>query len=140
MKSSFLASLFHVASDKDNSYHCPHWPIGWHSWCKYNSDRTNNTQTYKPGLGLPRDIIYKIRPIFLELNKDSELGKCLYGKTQNANESFNGTIWERISKTIFVILRKLEFGVYDAVANFIIGMKASVLIYEKLNLYQVCTC
>ena len=51
--------IFHVASDKDNSYHYPHCPIGSNSWSKYNSDRANNTQTYKPDLGLPRDIIYK---------------------------------------------------------------------------------
>ena len=25
-------------------------------------DRTNNAQSYKPGPGLPKDIIYKIRP------------------------------------------------------------------------------
>ena len=133
MKSSFLASLFHVASNKDNSYHYPHCPIGPNSWCKYNADRANNTQTYKSGPSLPRDIIYKIRPIFLELSKDSELEKCLHGKTQNANESFNGTIWKRIPKTTFVTLPNLEFGVYDSVANFSIGMKASILIYEKLN-------
>ena len=66
-KASFSASLFHAVSNKDNSYHYPHCPIGPNSWCKYNADRANNTQTYKPGPGLPRDI-YKIRPIFLELN------------------------------------------------------------------------
>ena len=71
MKSSFLASLFHVASNKDNSYHYPHCPIGQNIWCKYNADRANNTQTYEPGPGLLRDIIYKIRPIFSELSKDS---------------------------------------------------------------------
>ena len=31
-------------------------------------------------------------------------------------------------------LTQLELGVYDAVANFNIGKKASVLIYEKMNL------
>ena len=41
--------------------------------------------------------------IFLELSEDFELGKCLHGKTQNANESFDGTIWERIPKNTFVI-------------------------------------
>ena len=29
---------------------------------------------------------------------------------------------------------QLEFGVYDAVANFNIGRKASVLIFDKLNM------
>ena len=57
----------------------------------------------------------------------------MHGKTQNANESFNGTIWERIPKNTFVTLPNLEFGVYDGVAHCNIRMKASVLIYEKLN-------
>ena len=55
------------------------------------------------------------------LSKDSE--KYLHGKTQNGNESFNGLIWERIPKTTSVTLLNLDFGVYDAVANFNIGMK-----------------
>ena len=56
---SFLASLFQVASSKDNMYHHQHSPIGSDSWCKYNPDRANNTQTCKPGSGLPKGIIYR---------------------------------------------------------------------------------
>ena len=92
----------------------------------YNADRVKNTQTY---------IIHKIRPIFLEFSKDTELEKCLHGKSQNANDIFNGTIWERIPKNTFVTLPNLKFelGVYDAVEHFNISMKASVLIYDKFN-------
>ena len=61
----------------------------------------------------------------------------MHGKTQNANESFNGTIWERIPKNTFVTLPNLEFGVYDGVAHCNIKMKASVLIYEKINFVPV---
>ena len=61
----------------------------------------------------------------------------MLGKTQNANESFNGTIWERIPKNTFVTLPNLEFGVYDGVAHCNIRMKASVLIYEKPNFVSV---
>ena len=57
----------------------------------------------------------------------------MHGKTQHPNESFNGTTWERIPKHIFVKLPNLEFGVYDGIAHCNIRMKASVLIYEKLN-------
>ena len=82
--------------------------------------------------------MHKIRPIYiLEIRKDIELEKPLLGKTQNANESFNGTIWERIPKNTFVTLPNLEFGVYDGVAHCNIRMKASVLIYEKLNFVPV---
>ena len=41
-----------------------HSPAGSDSWCKYDVDRTNNTQTCKPGSGLPKDIIYNINPKF----------------------------------------------------------------------------
>ena len=91
MKSNFLASLFHVASSKDNNFHI-HCPTGEESWSKFNSDGANYTSTYKPVPGLPRDIIYKIRPIYEDLSKESELEKCLHGERQNANESFNGMI------------------------------------------------
>ena len=61
----------------------------------------------------------------------------MHDKTQNANESFNGTIWECIPKNTFATLPNLEFGVYDGVARYSIRMKASVLIYEKLNFVPV---
>ena len=86
---------------------------------------------------MPRE--QKIRPIFL-LSKGNELGKFLHGKTQITNESFNVISWEGIPKNTFVTLPNLEFGVYDTVANFNVGMKASVLFYENLILFLVYTC
>ena len=61
----------------------------------------------------------------------------MHDNTQNPNESFNSTNCERISKNAFVTLPNLEFHVYDGVAHCNIGMKASVLIYEKLNFVSV---
>ena len=46
-------------------------------------------------------------------------------KTQDANETFNGLIWERWSRIWHCGLQKLEFGFYDAVASFKYGKKAS---------------
>ena len=86
------------------------------------------------GKGLPQDVIQHIKPIIIDLSRDELLSKCLHGMTQNANESFNGTIWNRVPKQTYVGLRQLEIGVYDAIANFNIGRKASVLIYEKLGI------
>ena len=76
--------------------------------------------------------LYKIRPIVLELSKDTELEKFLHSKTQNANESFNGTLWEHIPKKPFVILSNLGCSACDAVAHFN-GTKVSVLNFEKPN-------
>lgn len=43
-------------------------------------------------------------------------------------------IWDRIPKTRYVSLSQLELGVYDAVSNFNIGRKATVLVFEKLRM------
>ena len=61
----------------------------------------------------------------------------MLGKTQNANESFHGTIWERIPKNTFATLRNLEFGVYDGVAHCNIRLKTSALIYVKLDVVSL---
>ena len=54
--------------------------------------------------------------------------------TQNQNESFNPMIWSRIPKSPNVSFSQLQLGVYDGVADFNIGRKASILIFEKLNM------
>ena len=56
----------------------------------------------------------------------------MHCKTQNANESFNDTIWERIPKNTYLALPNLGFDV-NVVAQCNIRMKASVLVYEKPN-------
>lgn len=44
----------------------------------------------------------------------------LHGKTQNHNDSVNSrpTIWFNLPKIIFVSLKPMEFGVYDAIAKY----------------------
>ena len=107
MKSAALATLFYVTSSKINNWHYPHYPTGASCWFKFNSDKVNSTNTYKPGSGFPLEVVYKIRPVFENFTKDDELQKCLHGKTQNVNESFNGKIWNRMPKTKFVTLTVL---------------------------------
>ena len=63
-----------------------------------NQDISNKTTTYVPGPGLPKNVILQVKPIFVNLSEDDLLEKCLHGKTQNQNESFNGMIWQRIPK------------------------------------------
>ena len=43
-------------------------------------------------------------------------------------------IWDRLPKSRYVSFAPLQYEVYDAVANFNIGRKASVLIFEKLGM------
>ena len=60
--------------------------------------------------------------------------KCLHGKTQNQNESFNGMIWNRIPKSRFIKYRQFAMAIFDAAAHFNIGNLATLMIYDKLNI------
>ena len=133
MKEAIWGAFFHVASSKENEWH-DHCETGAGSWCKYQVDLVNKTSSYKPGPGLPGDVIKHIKPILTDLTKDELLEKCLHGKTQNQNESFNGTIWNRLPKSTYVGREQFEIGVYDAVAHFNVGSKAAVLVFEKLGM------
>ena len=134
MQKATRATLFHVASSEKNNYHSAYCPTGKDSWCRFQQDRANGTKTYKPGKGLPLSVIEKVKPIFAALSSEELLAGCLHGKTQNQNESFNRTVWDRLPKSKFCTLPQLQFGIYDAVSNFNIGRKASVLTFEKMGM------
>ena len=133
MQDAILASMFHVASSDDCNYHtyCPTTPD---TWCQYNRDVANKTNLYQHGRGISLDVIHAIKPIYSDLTKPSELEKCLHGLTQNCNESFNSTVWERVLKSVYCGLEVLEFAVYDAVANYNYGRKASLDIFTHLGM------
>ncbi|GFU72404.1 uncharacterized protein TNCV_933551 [Trichonephila clavipes] len=67
------------------------------------------------------------------LEKDL-LKKCLHGRTQNPDESFNKCIWERIPKTVFVGIETLKFGVMDAVICFNDGYVSRIKVFEALGI------
>ena len=91
----------------------------------------NQTNIYKPGPGLPLNVIAELKPVYKRLSEDDLLARCLDGKTQNQNESLNGMIWERVPKDGS---ETLQLGVYDAVAHFNIGSQAAVNILHQLGL------
>lgn len=139
MRKAIAASFNHCISSSRRLLHddCPEGP---NSWCGYKRDIANNTKLFKPGKGLPDDVIKEIKPVFSRLSEDSLLEKCLHGKTQNQNESLNGMIWERVPKGVFVGSDILRLGVHDAVANFNIGCQASLNILTQQGIQPGTFC
>ena len=133
MKKSIFAALFHCASSEKNNWH-DHCPKGKDSWCKFQQDAVNATNTYIPGAGLPLTVVSHVKPVFLELSDESLLQKCLHGKTQNQNKLFNGVIWQRIPKDVRVNKVTFELGVYDAVSHFNNGYIATLKTYKEIGL------
>ena len=133
MKKAISASLFHVASSAKENWHV-HCPDGESSWYQFKKDIATAKNTYKPSQGLTKDSIKHIEPIFQDLSQDALLERCLHGRTQNSNESFNSTVWKRIPKATYVSLQTFKFRDFDAVAHFNIGAKAAVIVFEKLGM------
>lgn len=74
-----------------------------------------------------------LKPTFLALSAPSLLKKCLHGKTQNVNESFNNVVWSRIPKNTFVGKDTLELGVYDSVITFNDGNIGRIKVLKDLG-------
>ena len=134
MKKTILASLFHCASSEKNKWHTAYCPEGENSWCGFMRDRAKGSNEYKHYNGLPTPVLTAIKPIYARLSNDELLVKCLDCKTQNQNESFNGRIWNRLPKQVFVGSDVLHLGVYDAVSHFNIGSNAAIKTLEKMGI------
>ena len=128
MVTATKASMYHVAGYHDNC------PKGYNTWCQFQLDKLNGTKLYKDKGGFPLDVRQAILPIYNDLCKPENLSKCLHGRTQNVNESFNGMVWNRIPKANHVGRHTLRFGVYDSIAHFNNGAKAAFDILTKMNI------
>ena len=106
----------------------------WLSWCKYQADKINGTNNYKKKSGLPKIIYDFIRPVFISLSNEELLKKCLHGKTQNNNESFNGVIWKKYPKDVFIGRATLEISVASAVLKFNDGSSGVLNVLNSLKI------
>lgn len=93
-------------------------PQGKNSWCFFQRELTHKLQISEKYVRLPNDVLNAVKPAYLELCSRELLMKCLYGKTQTAIESLNGVIWQMLPKKVFVCLKKMKFGAYNAVIQF----------------------
>ena len=90
MRKACIGSLYRVCGYHDS---CPKTTD---TWCQYQKDRLDNTNLHVSKGDLPLDIRKAVLPLHTALCNPEMLGKCLHNKTQNANESFNGMIWNRV--------------------------------------------
>lgn len=132
MKRAIWAIYFHKLSTDDSPQHglCP---TDAGTWCGYNKALLTN-ETYSHKHSLPKSVMEAIKPIFRDLSDDRLLQKCTHGKTQNPNESLNHVIWSRIPKDVFVGLRTLKLGVFDAALTFNEGAFARAIVLKELSI------
>ncbi|KAJ8891059.1 hypothetical protein PR048_010568 [Dryococelus australis] len=60
--------------------------------------------------------------------------KCLHGRTQNSNESFNNIIWSRVPQNVFVGLKTFKWRASDAVLTFNDGNIGRIRVLKHLDI------
>ncbi|KAG8338270.1 hypothetical protein J6590_108394 [Homalodisca vitripennis] len=75
-----------------------------------------------------------IKPVYKDLSDPKLLKRCLHGKTQNPNESFNSVIRSGVPKTAFVGLKTLQIGVNDSVISFNEGAIGKANVFQRLGI------
>ncbi|GFS84321.1 uncharacterized protein TNCV_4605421 [Trichonephila clavipes] len=75
----------------------------------------------------------EIKPIIAELSAPKLLKKCVWGKTQNANESFNATVWKYCPKTSGSSKNIVYIAVNEVIVMFNEGMTGRIKIMKALG-------
>ena len=118
LKKAFGAILFHC-TNKNNESNCHQFcPWTKDTWCEWQYDQLNPTNTYKSYISIPKWIHGIINLIFINLSPEIFLRKCFHGETQNTNECLNSILWTRCPKNIFVSKLVFEVAIHSAVLNF----------------------
>jgi len=79
-------------------------------------------------------------PIYEDLSRDYLLQRCLGGHTQNANESFNATIWRLAPKHLNSGLKIIEISAYIAAGIFNEGCSFILKIMNLLDIIVGTYC
>lgn len=133
MRKAIWAIYCHYRSRDEEPMHyfCP---TDASSWCDYQKDvLAGRVSLYKHKNTVPISVMEKIKPVFTELSAPKLLKKCLGGKTQNSNESFNSTVWKYCPKTSGSSKIVADIATNEAVVMFNEGMAGRLNILKQLG-------
>lgn len=135
MKKAIMATYNHIFSTKEKPRH-ENCPIGVDSWCKWQKAIALNQDPRNEDLAplLGEEMKQYLLPIYEDLSKDDLLERCLGGHTQNANESFNATVWRLSPKHLHSGLKIVDISAYIAAGIFNEGFSSVLRIMNLLNL------
>ncbi|KOC58640.1 hypothetical protein WH47_02077 [Habropoda laboriosa] len=139
MKKAIMATNYHMISTDDNPQH-ENCPEGVGSWCKWKQAEALGTDPEAHPTPLHPDVQKEILPIYEDLSRNELLERCLGGYTQNANESFNSTVWRLAPKHLHSGLKVVEVAAYLAVSLFNEGNSALLLMMNELKILVGSRC
>ena len=129
MRDAVLASFYHAISTDDVPQH-DRCPQGDTSWCFYQrclaTDEEPGAHRDHVGTPLSPEVAEHVKDVYARLSHEDLLRRCLRGVTQNSNESLHSKVWRKCPKTGFVGLQRVEAATSSAVAEFNVGVKATM--------------
>ena len=99
MEKAVKAIWNHYASTEDTPLH-DYCPEGHDSWCKWQCDQANGTNTFSPKNVAPA-VMQEILPTFEALWDRNLLQSVLENLSQNNNEALNHLVWDISPKELF---------------------------------------
>lgn len=133
-----MATYYHMISTNEQQQH-QYCPPGADSWCAYRvAEASNETRSYNHPLH--PDVQRQILPIYEDLSRDDLLMRCLGGYTQNANESFNATVWRLAPKHLHCGWKIVEIAAFLAAGTFNDGYNFILTIMNDLQLQIGIQC
>ncbi len=132
MTTACWAVYYHYISTDADPQH-DFCPDGDDSWCKYQQALASGEDPPSTNTLIPADFREPVRKVFEDLCRESLLGRCLLGATQNRNESFNAQIWARCSKTDFSGTATVQIATSLAVMVFNGGSQSLTQVMDKIG-------
>jgi len=132
MKKEIMTTYYHLISTDEKPQH-QFCPTGVDSWCAYNVAQSKNVP-YEHPAPLHPDVQKSILPIYEDLSRDDLLERCVGGFTQNANESFNSTVWRLAPKHLHCGSKIIEIAAYLAGGMFNDGYSFILRVMDDLQL------
>lgn len=134
MRKAIMATYYHMCSTDEHPNH-QYCPPGPESWCEFQKAKSNGSDSLmKHPAPLHPDVQKHIHSIYEDLSRENLLVRCLGGHTQNANESFNSTVWRLAPKHLNSGLKIVEISTYIAASLFNEGHSAILEIMSVLNI------
>ena len=120
------AIFFHLVSTVDDPHHSrcsPSWCFWQQALAEGVDPEVKFAQT-KHDVPLPRDVSYRLVPLFERLASEDLLSRCMRLQTSNVNECLHSLVWRRAPKAKYCGKRTIEMAVALAVLQFNKGASA----------------
>ncbi len=102
-------------------------------WCKFNWALANSEPSPPHSPTIHPDIVPPLKKVFERHSHPALMERCVLGETQNQNESFNTTVWQRCPKTEFCSATLVEIADNLAVTSFNSGQVPFTKLQERLE-------